>query len=986
MDQTNNNSDKSDAPRHIERAILGVQRSAQRSLSQWTKRYSPPNGAVSPRRDSIVAASTKGTQRLLQRIQRQTDKTTAVNLNLGNIQPGMVSRFTDSIANRFLPLMSKHQPGNQMQRKYVGDENSMPLADGSSHSDIVPESSSAPVFTGFAPGSATPSGFGDAPSRVDTGQQSTSPSGVPNRIAPQGIQRTPEETRTVLPRVSDLRATMESKLIAARSAQNTGPAKVVNPPRPSLSQIRRVARVEEVDPISLASRNELQSEGIPITEQSPVKSTVSGDDIRRKTVESQLDIPKGISPHLQSGTENQTRGSGLTNGIQRRSEPETSSISDESAKPPVQRKPAEVQSRAPVQVIHTTEAISQFDGEVTPLQRMRQARERQIQRSLSEPATDFRIFELPVTKVASVTEPSGLQDTEEPSSPVFDRQMPRVEPIVQRKSNTPISEPPELRQGAISKSVEEASPSPLSAPVQPKQERPSVRRKVEYVNTGVDTKPSVGESAENIQRQAAPELNTSSPKIEKIQSQESSHLQMSPEVQVPDKTPQLSEGSDLPTMAVISEITDSNQISARGVKSDSSAITTTQAGLAQRSVERKNEPDLVQRDTLSQVEPEVEVAARPSPASISHTQLTSQEPALPDEPKSVDQILRSPGIHPSTQASSPGVHVQRKESVPPAAFEQRAINRVAKHLDMPLTRRTISRKPVVSRPVPSNVSFEQALAPIDQPSDTNITEPPTGHASDNTQVPPRSAVAQVIAPIVQRSEDHTNLHRTANPPRTNSVSNNEIQRHESTDRLESKPENSRTQMTEVRSAIGMPFVQRSVERSMQPSLTRAENVVLPQVREVMETDSGNALSEQQPVTGEVLMKMSPTIPGTISRMTEASIMRMPLLQRSSLRTRADTLPSQIASTQIQRLTDVVKPAPLVLRQPAKAVAATVDTESKVRRKKDDSLVSFTPDQQAQAPGISETRVIRPNLDELAVSIMPLIKRMLSVERERQKGL
>ncbi|HEY3291500.1 MAG TPA: hypothetical protein VGK87_15320, partial [Anaerolineae bacterium] len=161
---------------------------------------------------------------------------------MGSLQPDLVSHFTDAVQARFAPIRRKLTPIQTGQTSSNDERVAMPLADGITRSEYVPQSATAPIFN------TQDTGFPALGEPVAPISRSIQPS------VSEKVQRKEAESAPLTPAVQDVRAALERSLAARRSATVPSPVRV-NPPRPSLNQVRRVARVEEFDPISMAEQN-----------------------------------------------------------------------------------------------------------------------------------------------------------------------------------------------------------------------------------------------------------------------------------------------------------------------------------------------------------------------------------------------------------------------------------------------------------------------------------------------------------------------------------------------------------------------------------------------------------------------------------------------------------------------------------------------------------------------------------------------------------
>jgi hypothetical protein len=266
------------------------------------------------------------------------------------VEPAMVQRFSSQISERFTPLIVRRQP-EAAQASDTGNPLEMPLAEGASMADTV--------GTPATPAPGTPESYLDQAPIFD---QSVPPSvAAPSITSPvtPAIQRMPEDNPAAS-RMQQLREALAAKMSgrsgqsAALSTSQDAPVPGASPtvsalpstPRPSASRVRRVARVEEIDPFAIAAQNAQR-------EEQPSAST-----------------PPAAAPKVEPPARPL---------IQRQ-------VNDVArpARPPDERRLPQQEMPS----IHTP-ALGP-NGEYSPLQRIRQARAAQLQRGCPRASGDNR--------------------------------------------------------------------------------------------------------------------------------------------------------------------------------------------------------------------------------------------------------------------------------------------------------------------------------------------------------------------------------------------------------------------------------------------------------------------------------------------------------------------------------------------------------------------------------------------------------------------
>ena len=410
----------------IEHAMFRVQSSARRSLSPWVQR----SLSQMTRQKAIVSATRvqMHTSRLLQRVQRRQEPAVMLESHLGGVKPEMVQRFSSQIGDRFTPLLTRHQPAPAapLQRDSALE---MPLAEGASMADTVDAAS--PVLPG------TPESY---LGQMADSQPPMPPSPTPVRppvtqASEPSIQRTPEsDTRTS--RVQQLREALAANM-PGRYGQAVTPATrrpaaiqrtpantqriseqvtpsmpeenagwerptLVSPiPHPSAARVRRVARVEEVDPFALAAQNSLREE------------------------QSASEIPQPDTTPRATPPERTT--------IQRRVNKDTPEIVT-----PREPRPAAQQDLPTMEMPQVGP-----NGESSILQRIRQARAAQLQRQLANP--------IPPEKFESASPETEMTPPTAPSAPLNPTIAPKREQSIPTEPVVPPTHIEAVTPGAVIK-------------------------------------------------------------------------------------------------------------------------------------------------------------------------------------------------------------------------------------------------------------------------------------------------------------------------------------------------------------------------------------------------------------------------------------------------------------------------------------------------------------------------------------------------------
>ncbi len=460
----------------IERAMLAVQRRARHSLSPWMQRALDRSAVQRPVHPETRVQS--HAQLLLRRVLRRLDPTVMLRPNLGSVEPAMVQRFSSQISDRFTPLITRHQP-EAAPATDTGNPLEMPLAEGASMADTV----STPV----TPAPGTPESYLDQAPIFDQPVPPSVPAPSVASPATPAIQRTPEDNSGAT-RMQQLREALAAKM-SGRLGQPATPSPsqgatvpgasptMPSTPRPSAARVRRVARVEEIDPFAIAAQN-AQREEQPSAVVPPAAA------------------PK-VEPPARPSIQRQV------NDVAQAARP------PDAPRPPQQELPS----------IHTP-ALGP-NGEYSPLQRIRQARAAQLQRQAlnqAQPDASGRpaVFDrpAPTPEVNALAEqsaaPSGPVDIPpaqntpiQPSGPVEVRPT-QGEPVLQRQTIEETSEPTqpedkdagpgampvEQRQESASTAQEKPLPpaafsKPASAPEQV-QRTPAQPPEIEQAQAGVE--------------------------------------------------------------------------------------------------------------------------------------------------------------------------------------------------------------------------------------------------------------------------------------------------------------------------------------------------------------------------------------------------------------------------------------------------------------------------------------------------------------------
>ena len=699
----------------IERAMLAVQRRARRSLSPWMQRALDRSALQRP-----VHAETQvqlHAQYLMRRVQRQMDSAVMLRPNLGSVEPAMVQRFSSQISDRFTPLITRHQP-EAAQAADANNPLEMPLADGASMADTV--------NTPATPAPGTPESYLDQAPTFDQPVPPSVPApSVANPVAP-AIQRMPEDNPAAS-RMQQLREALAAKM-SGRSGQPATPPTsqgatipgasptMPSTPRPSAARVRRVARVEEIDPFAIAAQN-AQREEQPSAAVPPAPA------------------PK-VEPPARPLIQRQV------NDVARPARP------PDAPRSPQQEMPS----------IHTP-ALGP-NGEYSPLQRIRQARAAQLQRQAlnqAQPDAPVRptVFDKPTptpevnAQPEHSTQPSGsvdkhpAQDMPVHLSGAVDAHSSQDKPIqpsglveVRPAQGEPVLQRQTIEEAGEPAPSEGRDAHPGAMPVEQRQESASIAQE-QPLPTAVPDRPAP--APEQIQRTPA-----QPPETEKAQAGVEEHAPLTPEHELSEpkgeETPPapLSAGPAAPVLIQRSTADPAGSPSEKPMvlpeesKSGSVELTRPAALPIQRAVEQPNEP--LAPSALHPVQPPAPSAMQPAPAIDDTAQ---QEQTL---------LPQAPQPRQTAEDSSPAGKT---------SFANHVMNRAATHLEMPLTLR---RKPAAVHTYAPQAE-PPAVRSMTQPShstDTPVIQRSVGEPpSQRIDVQPAKPLAEagsapVTMPVMER--------------------------------------------------------------------------------------------------------------------------------------------------------------------------------------------------------------------------------------------
>ncbi len=783
--------------------------------------------------------------------------------------------------------------------------------------------------------------------------------------------------------MADVRATLQSSLASARRNVEAAQPKLVNPPRPSLNQVRRVARVEEIDPVALATRNEQMLSRIPDAAAGEPPETTAPHLIQRK-------VDNGESGTIEPPETPLSRSAGTP--VQRRIESPNQSADDSSVKsmpaqinrPTLQRAPAASVNRGETQMDAPYVAQPTGpNGEYTPLQRMRQVRASQAQRAQAAPKP---IASPPPAESISQPRSEGRRSEggegrsedapatpSEPSSPVIRRKISEMDAI-QPASTPEVRQPVELADSAVESSAANVAPqsveTPRSAQLPLSAESPQLAKSPQAAP--LQRKVTMGPTEEVV---ATPPVISAPPVQRKQEVVDDVPAAPQPHMQVESANPTIS--------------------------SDPPVVTEQHTDTVQRKLVERQTPSHGDTDNTNTVESAIE----PPPAQP----VTQRKPAghttFPPQPASQEPESGAPSAHVATEpetfaslSTPPPESIQRSHSEKAPSFEAHTIARAEQNLTMPLTQRPLARRPAIQRttdtaPASTFSAPQSGEPPVARSVDTQVTrsaetsvmrsvEPLDTLSFTQPAASDGDSVSPAGLPALQRSMNAGQDAGAAEVESSEPLQNVKPQVRQAAQRRPASAIKLATQPGAL--PLRMPAVQRGFDRSVPSSGPSPLEVVLPQVREAAGAETQAAVGEHQIVTGTDFRVQRSNTPA-MARTSEATALSMPLLQRSVAPKEPPVAPRRDPEIEIKRLSAPESKPSLVLRKPLTPEKVSKDADADVRRElstDDASTPRIATSEQASAP----TQVIRPNIDQLAVAIMPLIKRMLVVERERQRGL
>lgn len=202
------------------RPLTRTQDWVRRAVSPWAQRALADR--LQRRPDRVGALAGSDASRLSARLQRRAAHRLAWSIRAGGLSPNMVQRFAGAVTGRFtLPMLSRLVERSSTPAGQSPIE--MPLVGGVSASDAQ-----APALELVAQPA------------VDLDNLAAAP--MPTGLPPLGAQWAGRRAASASP--------------ATQSVSRARPPVVPGEPRPTAGRIRRYARVEEIDPATLAAENE----------------------------------------------------------------------------------------------------------------------------------------------------------------------------------------------------------------------------------------------------------------------------------------------------------------------------------------------------------------------------------------------------------------------------------------------------------------------------------------------------------------------------------------------------------------------------------------------------------------------------------------------------------------------------------------------------------------------------------------------------------
>ncbi|HEY3291599.1 MAG TPA: hypothetical protein VGK87_15820 [Anaerolineae bacterium] len=160
-------------------------------------------------------------------------------------------------------------------------------------------------------------------------------------------------------------------------------------------------------------------------------------------------------------------------------------------------------------------------------------------------------------------------------------------------------------------------------------------------------------------------------------------------------------------------------------------------------------------------------------------------------------------------------------------------------------------------------------------------------------------------------------------------------------------------------------------------------VVLPQVREAAGAETAPQVGEHQRVSRAEFGVQRRNTP-QMSRNVESNSVRMPLLQRKAVLQSNEMNPPDI-DVEIKRLAEPSTKTAMVMRKPLPVKTAAKEDSSEIQRKVEGHDKDTSPSAVEKPKVVTRTKIVNPDIDELATAVLPLIRRMMMVERERSRS-
>ncbi len=874
----------------IVQSMASFRRRIRRSVSPWVQRYMDRMPAQrSTHRMSFLQAATR---RLVQRAQGQLDFAVATRPHLGSIEPSLIQRFSDYVANPFMAQVNRHQTtaANTAEAPAID----MPLLEGTGMAEPtgeVAESDSPPsYFTSEPP-----------PALTERAGSPATPQAGPAAGEQPSIQRMPD-ARPGVSRFMQLRDAVAANMPGrGESARQPGskdglPQSTVHSsaPRPSASRIRRVARVEEIDPLALAEQN-AQNEEAPANRPAEVKSAVPNRPITPG--------PTSVQRQLEDVPAAPTRSR------PRLDIPELPSIETPPLGP---------------------------NGEYNPVQRIRQARMSRVQRSQSLPSSK------PDEPVESVQ-----PETQKPNAPV--RESAQHRKAVQQPASESTTQPFD-KSGAGSGEHDQRPAPTIQTPLPAGRSELNVQR--------FSDQPAAGSqhTRDEAEQDAGADLGSNqgleAPRAASVKQVQCQFIKPEPDQTGSPASPQPRD--EMQVQSGPGQL--HSQPAAPSIPSAPGSVT---AG--EESVQPKEDQP-------------VSSITQEGPASIQR-----QTGALETARHTPDETL------PATTRDMAGNAVSDIQREPPAVKEkpsaqvdQHITAHIMAHEEMPLIRRS-SHPRAIQRSVQSDsgpVPAGEAGVPPSPVTPSKAIQPPAVNDRNTQSQPHPPAISSSAAPVPA-------IDITTKPPVTRAPVGEPrakqpigVQRRTTIGAIHKPP-------MPLTLPLQPPAIQRQVTQN-RPSSEHTTAVVLPQVRATL--SSAPAVEAKTPQPMDSAFGVSRIVPETLITAAAPSLSPLTWVQRKvgELHDAIETPIHPGPEAPIARQHN--EPAtPLVLKHP-KAGATVQRAESDKAAGAEAAELAQRVGQTAANEDKLVPTVTRPDLDDLAQQIVPLIRRMLAIERERYRGI